>query len=65
MCAQFGRSQIAEAFLNRLGEGRFQAESAGPLPSKGINPYVVRAMAESGYGISGNTVDLVFDFFKQ
>lgn len=27
------------------------------LPSDGINPYVVRAMAEIGYDISGNTVD--------
>ncbi len=59
------RSQMAEAFLNRLGEGRFQAESAGLQPLNGINPYVIRAMAEIGYDISANKVKGVFDLFKQ
>lgn len=58
------RSQMAEAFLNRLGEGRFVAESAG-LEKGTLNPYVVRAMDEIGYDISKNPVDSVFDFYKE
>lgn len=58
------RSQMAEAFLNRLGAGRFHAESAG-LEKGTLNPYVVRAMAEIGYDIADNRVKSVFDFYKQ
>mgnify|MGYP000849553972 CR=1 FL=1 len=58
------RSQMAEAFLNRLGEGRFLAESAGFEPDR-INPVVIESMADIGYDLSGNTVDSVFDFFRQ
>lgn len=58
------RSQMAEAFLNRLGEGKFVAESAG-LEIAPLNPIVVEVMKEIGYDISGNTTDSVFDFFKQ
>lgn len=54
------RSQMAEAFLNRIGEGRFTAESAGIEPGK-LNPYVVKAMDEIGYDISGNLTKSVFD----
>lgn len=58
------RSQMAEAFLNRLGEGKFAAESAGIEPGK-LNPVVVKAMAEAGYDISGNATKSVFDFYQQ
>ena len=58
------RSQMAMAFLNRLGEGRFRAESAGLEPGV-LNPVVVEAMAEAGYDIAGNPVNSVFDYFKQ
>jgi len=58
------RSQMAEAFLNRLGEGLFMAESAGIEAGK-LNPYVVRAMMEIGYDISKNSTNSVFDYFKQ
>ena len=40
------RSQMAEAFLNHLGQGAFQAESAG-LEKGTLNPLVVKAMEES------------------
>lgn len=46
------RSQMAEAFLNQLGGGRFQAESAGIEPGR-LNPIVVQAMQEIGIDISG------------
>jgi arsenate reductase (thioredoxin) len=55
-----GRSQIAEAFLKKLGGGAFEAESAGLEPGR-LNPYVVRAMAEAGIDISGNETKSVFD----
>ena len=58
------RSQMAEAFLNRLGQGKFSAESAG-LEKGSLNPYVVKVMAELGYDISQNSCDSVFDFYKE
>jgi arsenate reductase len=45
------RSQMAEAFLNELGEGRFEAFSAG-TEARGLNPLAVQAMAEEGIDIS-------------
>ena len=47
------RSQMAEAFLNHLGEGAFIAESAG-LEKGVLNPVAVKAMEEVGYDISLN-----------
>ena len=43
---------MAEAFLNALGGGRFEAESAGLEPGK-LNPVVVEAMREAGIDIAG------------
>ena len=57
------RSQMAEAFLNKLGQGRFTAESAGMKPGS-LNPIVIESMAEIGYDISKNPTNSVFDFFK-
>jgi arsenate reductase len=58
------RSQMAEAFLNRLGEGKFTGESAGFTPAP-INPYVIRAMAEIGYDLSGKQANDIFVYFRQ
>lgn len=58
------RSQIAEAFLNRLGNEKFIAESAGLEPAP-INPLVVRAMREIGYDLSEKEPHSVFDYFKE
>ncbi|MGM0403807.1 MAG: arsenate reductase ArsC [Thermodesulfobacteriota bacterium] len=41
------RSQMAEAFLRKYGEDRYEALSAG-LEPKGIHPLTVKAMAEIG-----------------
>ena len=57
------RSQMAEAFLNRLGEGQYIAESAGLEPGT-LNPYVVEVMKEIGYDLSKNETKSVFDFYK-
>lgn len=54
---------MAEAFLNKLGQGLFIAESAGIEPGS-LNPVVVRSMAEIGYDISKNQTNSVFEFFK-
>lgn len=45
------RSQMAEAFLNELGEGRFKAFSAG-IRARGLHPFSIQAMAEVGIDIS-------------
>ena len=42
------RSQMAEALLNRKGEGRFHAESAGSRPAARVNPNAIRALADIG-----------------
>ncbi|HAE23195.1 MAG TPA: arsenate reductase ArsC [Spirochaetaceae bacterium] len=57
------RSQMAEAFLKKYAGDRFEVESAGLEPGT-LNPYVVRAMAESGIDISGNPTKSAFDLFK-
>ncbi|HSQ44416.1 MAG TPA: arsenate reductase ArsC, partial [Ginsengibacter sp.] len=58
------RSQMAEAFLNQLGDGKFKAESAGIEKGK-LNPYVIRAMKEVGIDISNNETKKVFDLIKK
>ncbi len=57
------RSQMAEAYLRRLGGEYFQPESAGLEPGK-LNPFVVRALQEDGIDISGKTTQSVFDLYK-
>jgi arsenate reductase len=58
------RSQMAEAYLRKLGRDLFEAESAGLEPGK-LNPYVVRALLEDGIDITGKQTNDVFEFFKQ
>jgi protein-tyrosine-phosphatase len=48
-----GRSQMAAALLERMGEGRVVVRSAGSTPADEINPAVVTAMAEVGIDLSG------------
>jgi arsenate reductase len=47
-----GRSQMAEAFFNKMAEGKAKAISAGSHPADKVNPVVVRAMQEVGIDIS-------------
>jgi arsenate reductase len=49
-----GRSQMAEAFANRLGKGKLTAQSAGTAPADSLNPTVVRAMQEIGHDMKGH-----------
>jgi len=47
-----GRSQMAEAFFNKLAEGKASASSAGTDPAPQVNPVAVEAMREVGIDIS-------------
>jgi arsenate reductase len=48
------RSQMAEAFLRKYANDRFEVFSAG-LEPKGIHPLTVRVMQEKGISLEGQT----------
>jgi arsenate reductase len=48
------RSQMAEAFLRKYAGDRFEAHSAG-LEPKGMNPFTIKVMEETGVDMSGHT----------
>lgn len=54
------RSQMAETFLNELGNDKYRAESAGLKPGN-LNQTVVTVMSEIGYDISANITKSVFE----
>jgi protein-tyrosine-phosphatase len=63
------RSQMAEAFARKHGDGRVAAYSAGSKPSGRVNPRSVRFMAEAGCDLSDHRSkgldeipDLTYDF---
>jgi len=58
------RSQMAEAYLRRLGGGRFEVTSAGFEP-RPINPLVVDAMLEEGFDLSRVQAHSVFDLYTE
>ncbi len=58
------RSQIAEAYLNKYGAGKFTVESAG-LEAGVLNPLVVEALFEEGIDISKNSAKSVTRFHQQ
>jgi arsenate reductase (thioredoxin) len=47
------RSQIAEAWFNRLARGIGQADSCGTMPANAIDPRVVQVMSEMGIRLRG------------
>lgn len=47
------RSQIAEALLDRKGQGRFEVASAGSHPADRVNPLALRVLRERGIDWSG------------
>jgi arsenate reductase len=55
------RSQMAEAFLNRLCGDRYEAKSAGITPTQ-INPYVAKVMAEIGVDLSTHRPKSILEF---
>ena len=48
------RSQMAEGLLRAWGRGRFEAHSAG-LEATEVRPLAIRAMAELGIDIGGQS----------
>jgi len=54
-----GRSQMAAALLEKMGEGRVLVRSAGSEPANQLNPAVVRAMREIGIDISAERPKLM------
>ncbi|MBI5574342.1 MAG: arsenate reductase ArsC [Elusimicrobia bacterium] len=58
------RSQMAEAFLNKLAGNKFEAKSAGITPGK-LNPVVINVMKEIGIDISGNKTKGVKEFIDR
>ncbi len=54
-----GRSQMAEAFFNRLAKGKARAISAGTEPADVVNPTVAEAMCEVGIDMTGNRPKLL------
>jgi arsenate reductase len=52
------RSQMAEGFAKKYLGDRFEVYSAG-IEAHGLNPNAVKAMAEKGIDISGQTSDVI------
>jgi arsenate reductase (thioredoxin) len=57
------RSQMAEAYLNLIGEEKFRAESAG-LEAGILNPLAVDVMKEDGIDISRNRTKSVTEILR-
>jgi arsenate reductase len=47
------RSVLAEAILNKIGEGKFKAYSAGSQPKGQVNPNTLRLLQRLGYDTIG------------
>ncbi len=54
-----GRSQMAQAFFNRMAKGKAIGFSAGTQTTDKVNPVVVKAMREIGIDISGEKPKLL------
>ncbi|MCK6451182.1 MAG: arsenate reductase ArsC [Alphaproteobacteria bacterium] len=47
------RSILAEALVNRLGQGRWRAFSAGSHPKSAPNPFALELLRAEGFDVSG------------
>jgi arsenate reductase len=55
---------MAEAYLKKFGNDKFEVQSAGLEPGK-LNPLAIKAMSEDGIDISKNPTKDVFSLFKE
>ena len=60
-----GRSQIAEAYLKKIGGASFDVQSAGFEPAEAVNPMVIEVMQEEGFNLSQQKPQSVFELFKR
>ncbi len=58
------RSQMAEAYLKKLGGADFLPDSAGLEPGT-LNPLAIEAMKEDGIDISRNLTKGVMDYYQE
>src|ERR671931_2453782 len=56
-----GRSVMAEALLNHLGDGAVEGISAGTDPAEHPHPEVIEAMREVGIDVSGHSARVLTD----
>jgi arsenate reductase len=59
-----GRSQIAEAFLQRFGQDQFEARSAGTEPTA-VDPLVTEVMREEDFDLRDNVASNVRDLLRE
>lgn len=60
-----GRSQMAEAFFNRIAKGKAEGFSAGTQPADKVNPVAAEAMREVGIDMSRQKPKLLtFELMK-
>jgi arsenate reductase len=59
-----GRSQIAEAFLRRFGQDRFEVHSAGTAPTA-VEPLVSEVMGEEDFDFRDNVASNVRDLLRE
>jgi len=45
------RSVMAESILNKIGDGRFKAFSAGSHPAGSVNPYTIELLRKQGHPV--------------
>ncbi|KKD35823.1 MAG: arsenate reductase, glutathione/glutaredoxin type [Limnoraphis robusta] len=55
------RSQMAEGFAKKLGEGKIAVTSSG-LEASEVNPHAIKAMSEVGIDISDQTSNALSEF---
>ena len=56
-----GRSQMAAAYLQHLGQGHIDVRSAGSVPADQVNPAAVAAMLEQGIDMSAEQPKMLTD----
>ena len=59
------RSQMAELLLNRFGQGKYEAFSAGSNPSETVNNRAIEAIEKSGFDASTLRPKNMMEFIDQ